>query len=64
MSITKTITIVDPPSGWKYGFPKELVEGKSYIELLTESGYPEKDIPLALECSGYWTKDITIETVE
>ncbi len=48
-------TIVDPPSGWKYGFPKELPEGKDYTELLREAGYPEKDIDFALRYSRYWT---------
>lgn len=52
-----TKTIVDPPSGWKYDFPKELKEGVNYIDLLRESGYPEKDIELALKYSRYWVED-------
>lgn len=50
-------TIVDPPSGWRYGFPCELPEGKDYVELLRENGYPEKDIELALKYSRYWTEE-------
>lgn len=46
--------MVDPPSGWKYGFPCELKEGKTYVELLKEKGYPEKDIELALKYSKFW----------
>jgi hypothetical protein len=49
--------IIDPPSGWKYGFPKELKPGKDYKELLIESGYPEKDIELALQYSRSWYED-------
>lgn len=35
---------IDPPSGWKYGFPKELPEGVDHITFLIENGYPEKEI--------------------
>lgn len=52
-------TYVDPPKGYLYGFPKELPEGKKYVDLLRESGYPEKDIELALEYSRYWIEDET-----
>lgn len=50
-------TIVDPPSGWKYGFPKELEEGKDYAELLKESGYPESQIEFAMKYSRFWTEE-------
>jgi len=50
----KEHTIVDPPSGWKYGFPCVLPDDKLYVELLKEKGYPEKDIDLALKHSRYW----------
>ncbi len=50
-------TIVDPPSGWMYGFPKELPESKDYTELLREAGYPEKDMDLAMKYSRYWTME-------
>jgi len=46
--------IVDPPSGWRYGFPKELKPGVNYEDLLRESGYPEKDIKFALTYSRSW----------
>jgi hypothetical protein len=57
----RKITLVDPPSGWKYGFPKELPEGKDYEELLRESKYPEKDIPLALTYSRWQTEEVEDE---
>lgn len=50
------VTYVDPPSGWKYGFPKILPEGADYAQLLRDSGYPERDIELALTYSRYWTE--------
>jgi hypothetical protein len=39
------ILIIDPPSGWKYGFPKELPEGiKDTNKWLVENGYPQHEI--------------------
>lgn len=43
--------LVDPPSGWMYGFPAPLQS--DYEEQLRKAGYPEKDIPLALKHSRY-----------
>ena len=50
--------IIDPPSGWRYGFPKVL---PSYVLLpkqlrkwLLKQGYPAKDLQLALKYSRYW----------
>lgn len=43
--------IVDPPSGWMYGFPAPLKE--DYEQQLRDAGYPEKDIPFALKHSRY-----------
>ena len=38
------VTWIDPPSGWKYGFPKTW-DGKSNImEWLVQNGYPKKEI--------------------
>jgi hypothetical protein len=44
-------TLVDPPSGWLYGFPAPLQD--DYVKQLREAGYPEKDIDLALRYSRY-----------
>lgn len=43
--------LVDPPRGWAYGFPAPLQE--DYEQQLRDAGYPEKDIPLALQYSRY-----------
>jgi hypothetical protein len=48
--------MIDPPSGWMYGFPCELKEGKSVEELLREHKYPEKDILFALQNMRLWIK--------
>ncbi len=39
----KKVLMCDPPSGWKYGFPKPIPEeyrGRA-IEWLVENGYPK-----------------------
>lgn len=56
----KKITIYDPPSGWKYGFPKKVPEsvlnGKNgeFRQWLLDEGYPEKDIDFALKYGRQW----------
>ena len=38
--------IIDPPSGWKYGFPKPIPEDrlKDQDVWLVEQGYPQAEI--------------------
>ena len=43
--------LIDPPSGWMYGFPKIIKLGATPDEkkkLMLDSGYPEKDLEFAL----------------
>jgi hypothetical protein len=40
---------IDPPEGWKYGFPKEWDWETPWDIMLRLAGYPEKDIPFALK---------------
>jgi hypothetical protein len=47
--ITNTQLIVDPPSGWKYGFPKPYFKNEIETETevknwLVENGYPQSEI--------------------
>ena len=40
-------TMIDPPGGWKFGFPKALPENhkpEDTKKWLVENGYPEKEI--------------------
>lgn len=48
------ITVYDPPSGWKYGFPKQYLplQDESVEDTLIRDGYPKKD---AKEL-GKWTR--------
>ena len=46
----KTIQLIDPPSGWKYGFPKVLPQDYtgSVPEWLVKNDYPQEEI----DCLG------------
>ena len=43
--------LVDPPEGWKYGFPAPLQS--NYRQQLINAGYPENMIEMALRHSRY-----------
>ena len=59
------ITIIDPPSGWKYGFPKPIPEDrrKDSMVWLVEQGYPQEEIDSLGEYffCRYWETDKTEE---
>ena len=41
----KKVEYIDPPSGWKYGFPKILPEGVvDTMQWLVDNGYPQHEI--------------------
>ena len=52
------ILMIDPPSGWKYGFPKPAPKDHHKDEVLSawllEQGYPEALLSVALNYSRYW----------
>ena len=58
--------IIDPPSGWKYGFPKPIPEGiigKGEVPLVTwlvDNGYPQEEIDKLGEhfYCRFWDSDI------
>jgi len=54
----KQVKMIDPPSGWRYGFPTVLPEGKDVEELLREHNYPEKDMEFALKYIRMWWEEI------
>ena len=47
--------MVDPPSGWKYGFPAPLK--KDYRQQLIDAKYPKDEIDFAMRYSRYWEHD-------
>jgi len=56
-----TRRMVDPPSGWLYGFPCELPEDKDMHDLLREHGYPEDQIDFACSYLRMWEEPIQEE---
>jgi hypothetical protein len=40
------VKMIDPPSGWKYGFPKALPDPEpvDFNQWLVEQGYPQEEI--------------------
>ena len=56
-------TIIDPPSGWKYGFPKPIPEDRieDVLVWLVEQGYPQSEIDdlgeIFTNCCRYWEQD-------
>lgn len=59
--------ICDPPSGWKYGFPKLLPIGWedderwSLVKWLISYGYPKDSAAWASKHCRYWEKEIEDE---
>ena len=51
--------MIDPPSGWKYGFPRKIPisvnihSDQEFKQWLLDCGYPEKDLDLALRHSRW-----------
>jgi hypothetical protein len=62
----KTLTMIDPPSGWQYGFPKELPNnyretGFDIREWLVTEGYPRELIISYGEMFCYRTWEIPLD---
>lgn len=52
--------MIDPPSGWKFGFPKPFTKPKDQPlrDWLIENGLPEKDADFAVKYGcRYWSED-------
>ena len=57
--MTKTM-MCDPPSGWKYGFPKPVPEGvNEIVPWLLSEGYPQAEIDACGKhfYVRYWEED-------
>lgn len=54
-------TFIDLPSGYKYGFPKEIPDDVvDFKKWLIDSGYPEKDIDFAMSHCRMWQEGNSI----
>jgi len=45
---------VDPPSGWRYGFPKIWTRQAPIQQWLIDNGYPEQDVEWASQRMRWW----------
>ena len=56
------VQMCDPPSGWRYGFPrvidKQIKTDEDFKAWLRSYGYPEELMELAVNYSRYWYEDI------
>ena len=46
---------VDPPDGWRYGFPKCVESSTDLVQLLEDSGYPKDRIQFAINHCRFWS---------
>ena len=65
----KMVLMCDPPSGWKYGFPKAMPQEftddyKGFVGWLTSEGYPEGEIRKMGDhfYCRYWQEEIEVES--
>jgi hypothetical protein len=56
------VKMIDPPSGWKYGFPKVLPDDVTdNLKWLVENGYPQSEIDFlgdSFYCR-HWEEEVT-----
>lgn len=45
---------VDPPSGWRYGFPKIWNKKVPIQQWLLDNGYPKQDVEWASKRMRWW----------
>lgn len=67
--MSRKVIWCDPPSGWKFGFPKPVPEnvlsGGKFEEWLTSEGYPDKlreSLGENFPCR-FWEEDKSDETI-
>lgn len=59
MADRKKIIMIDPPGGWKYGFPKPApanmrqMSASEMNEWLVKNGYPQEEVDIWLEGGKY-----------
>ena len=52
----ETVMMIDPPSGWRYGFPRSYDSKRdgAMRDFLLANGYPEGDVDFALDHMRAW----------
>jgi len=56
----KLVTFIDPPEGYKHGFPKILPKPfpKNIKTWLVKNGYPKKDVDFAIKYCRMWEEEV------
>ena len=55
--------MVDPPDGWRYGFPKLWDGEENLIMFLIKNGYPDQQVRFALKYMRMWPAEDDSERV-
>jgi hypothetical protein len=58
MGLKLMTLIIDPPGGWRYGFPRPLTKEKDELleDWLISAGYPAEDAEWAVGHCRYWNE--------
>lgn len=58
MSLSPTNLMIDPPEGWRYGFPKVIPPEHQHrtLEWLVEQGYPKELLERTMMRIRYWNE--------
>lgn len=56
------VLMVDPPSGWMYGFPRVaprevLEDNKKFRDWLSKHGYPDDQLDFAVNNTRFWEEE-------
>lgn len=60
----KKVIMFDPPSGWKYGFPKPIPDNcEDVLAWIVAEGYPQKEIDRMGDYffCNQWEEEIEVE---
>ena len=57
----KTMRIIDPPGGWRYGFPKlyNPKQDETLAQWLVREGYPPQEVEWAINHLRTWEAPVT-----
>jgi hypothetical protein len=65
VSMKKTITYIDVPSGWKYGFPKEVDLTKTTLlkKFVIDNGYPQQEADADYFYVRLFEKEVEVDVI-
>lgn len=63
----KKVIMIDPPSGWKYGFPKPIPDNcEDVLAWMVAEGYPQREIDRMGDYffCNQWEEEIDVEETD